>query len=215
MNDLVKRVTAAMGGIALISAGTFALMGIITAETQYPRRLHYSTFANAISNLGGWNPSDGQVAQPAADIFDWTMILAGITLVVGVLCVHATHRRKLVSIPFLLFAAGVIGVGVFPERPPYLDIHAFFSLATFVFGGLATVSSSLSTKGPLRYVGLVLGVTSLFFLVGGTILLEGTLGPGGVERWVVYPIVLWLVGYGGYLLSPGVIRRDAAPARAE
>jgi hypothetical protein len=24
---------------------------------------------------------------------------------------------------------------------------------------------------------------------------------GGVERWMVYPILLWLVGFGGYLTT--------------
>src|SRR5665647_1086728 len=28
------------------------------------------------------------------------------------------------------------------------------------------------------------------------------LGEGGIERWNAYPIVLWLVLYGGYLMQP-------------
>jgi len=27
------------------------------------------------------------------------------------------------------------------------------------------------------------------------------LGEGGIERWMVYPVVLWLVAFGGYLLA--------------
>ena len=27
------------------------------------------------------------------------------------------------------------------------------------------------------------------------------LGEGGLERWIVYPIVLWLVAFGSYLLA--------------
>jgi hypothetical protein len=27
------------------------------------------------------------------------------------------------------------------------------------------------------------------------------LGEGGIERWIVYPIVLWLVAFGSYLLA--------------
>jgi hypothetical protein len=26
---------------------------------------------------------------------------------------------------------------------------------------------------------------------------------GGVERWVAYPVVLWVIGMGGYLLGYG------------
>jgi len=34
------------------------------------------------------------------------------------------------------------------------------------------------------------------------------LGPGGIERWVVYPLILWLPAFGGYLLA------DSADATA-
>jgi hypothetical protein len=27
------------------------------------------------------------------------------------------------------------------------------------------------------------------------------IGDGGTERWVAYPVVLWLVGIGGYMLN--------------
>jgi hypothetical protein len=30
-----------------------------------------------------------------------------------------------------------------------------------------------------------------------------SIGIGGTERWQVYPIVLWLAVYGGYLLASG------------
>ena len=33
------------------------------------------------------------------------------------------------------------------------------------------------------------------------------LGEGGLERWIVYPIVLWLVAFGSYLMAA-----PAAPA---
>ena len=33
------------------------------------------------------------------------------------------------------------------------------------------------------------------------------LGEGGLERWIVYPVVLWLVAFGSYLMAA-----PAAPA---
>jgi len=32
------------------------------------------------------------------------------------------------------------------------------------------------------------------------------LGGGGVERWVAYPIVIWLIGFGEYL--PGLSSKE-------
>lgn len=38
------------------------------------------------------------------------------------------------------------------------------------------------------------------------------LGLGGIERWVVYPILLWMTGFGGYLLGASKeVREDATP----
>jgi hypothetical protein len=39
---------------------------------------------------------------------------------------------------------------------------------------------------------------------------------GGVERWMVYPVVLWLVGFGGFLTAsrPDEARWSSAPVTA-
>jgi hypothetical protein len=38
------------------------------------------------------------------------------------------------------------------------------------------------------------------------------LGPGGMERMVVYPVLLWSIGFGGYLMAIG---RYVGPIVAE
>jgi hypothetical protein len=38
------------------------------------------------------------------------------------------------------------------------------------------------------------------------------LGEGGLERWIVYPVVLWLVAFGRYLMAGAAA---PAPERAE
>ena len=75
-------------------AGVVILLGIITAETQYPKSPGYNTFSNDISDLGGTAPPHSFITQPAAQIFDWTMIVAGIMLIVGAFLVHEVHRRR-------------------------------------------------------------------------------------------------------------------------
>ncbi|HWC69718.1 MAG TPA: DUF998 domain-containing protein, partial [Actinomycetota bacterium] len=40
--------------------------------------------------------------------------------------------------------------------------------------------------------------------------LGAALGIGGIERWIVYPVILWMVAFGGYLLAG---RTAPAPAR--
>ena len=185
-----------IGALLTLTAGVLILMGIITAETQYPPG--YSTAENEISDLGATRPPHSIIHQPSARIFDGTMIVTGAMLIAGAACLHAAHRRKLVTVPQLLMGVGVLGVGVFPgNHHPW---HLICALTAFLFGGLAATFSYSVTGRPFRYVALVLGLTSLFFLFFGAAL-EGTLGAGGRERWLAYPVVLWMVGYGGYILG--------------
>ena len=92
---------------------------------------------------------------------------------------------------------GVLGVGLFPDN--HHTIHEASSLTAFFFGGLATTLSFRASHNPFRTLAFLLGLTSLFFLFAGHWILRGTLGPGGIERWVAYPIVVWMVGYGAYV----------------
>ena len=199
-----------VGGSMISLAGVVILLGIITAETQYPKSPGYNTFSNDISDLGGTVPPHSFITQPAAQIFDWTMIVAGIMLIVGAFLVHEVHRRRLLTIPSVLLGIGVLGVGVFPGN--VATIHPLFALCAFFFGGIAAVCSGVVVgKSMFRYIAPVLGGTSLFFLLVGPSTLNGTLGTGGVERWIAYPVVMWMVLYGGYVLGIGQGRFTPSP----
>jgi hypothetical protein len=69
---------------------------------------------------------------------------------------------------------------------------------------------------PLRYISVVLGTISLTSTVLGLFLLKwgpvAELGKGGIERWLVYPVVLWLTVFGGYFMGSRTIK---APSEAE
>jgi hypothetical protein len=41
------------------------------------------------------------------------------------------------------------------------------------------------------------------------------LGIGGVERWIVYPVVLWITAFGGYLSGRADGRSDNAATSGE
>lgn len=43
------------------------------------------------------------------------------------------------------------------------------------------------------------GITLVFLFFASHFI--PTLGSGGTERWVVYPILLWVIGFGAYLLG--------------
>jgi uncharacterized membrane protein len=81
---------------------------------------------------------------------------------------------------------------------------------------VAAILSYKASDSPLRYIVVALGATALLMLVLGILGapqpdgmgLFGDAGPiaalgsGGMERWVAYPVVLWLSAFGGYLMGP-------------
>lgn len=188
------------GGTLLVLAGSTILLGIITAEALYPGV--YRTDENTISDLGGTRPPASVVLQPSAGIFDTTMVVTGLAILVAAYLVHRALRRPVATIPTGLLGLGVLGVGVFPGNT---GPHPIFALLAFVAGGIAAVASARLVEPPLRYVFTGFGLVALTALATGLFLLGwdpvAQLGEGGVERWVAYPIVLWLVGFGSHVMT--------------
>ena len=65
-------------------------------------------------------------------------------------------------------------------------------------------------RSPFRYISVVLGLVALAGLVlvilyGDANPIFSAIGNGGAERWIVYPSVLWVIGFGGYLMGPPAI----------
>lgn len=199
MNNTRSTVAA---GLLLALAGSLILMGIITGEALYPDA--YGTHANTISDLGGTRPPESIVRQPSAAIFDTTMIVTGLLVATAAYLIQRELRRPVLAVPTGLLGVGILGVGLFPG---HTEPHPLFALLTFVAGGVAAVLSYRVVTTPLRYLCLGFGVVALTALAAGLFLLDwgpvAELGEGGIERWVAYPQVLWLVAIGSHLVSSG------------
>lgn len=192
----------AVAGIGSATAALVLLMGIVTAEVEYPVARHYSS-RQEISDLGATRPPHAVVTQPSATIFDLTMLVAGVLLLVVAWGLWRTYRHR----P-LLFVSAAFGlctglVGVFPGNT---SPHPWIALGAFVTSSATALVASRVLPGPFRWVSLAVGVLAAAALVVG---LSGSsspvareLGLGGVERWIVYPLVLWLAALGGHLLAP-------------
>jgi peptidoglycan/LPS O-acetylase OafA/YrhL len=119
--------------------------------------------------------------------------------------IHRTLGGKLA--PGLLFVVGLgaMGAAIFPG---YADIaHGIFAMVTFFSGGAAAVAFyRILQSGVMKYLSLasgtlVLGVLISLVVVAGSDPFTTTLGVGGVERLVVYPVVLWIIALCGHLTS--------------
>lgn len=189
-----------VAGAFLFAAGIVALMGIITAETLYP---DYSTSDNMISDLGASEPPNSVIEQPSSNIFSGSMMAAGLLVLASIYNVHKMFKNKLFTVPLCLFGVGVLGVGVF--NGSWGGIHAMFALTTFIAGAVAAIMSIKVLLPPMRYFSVVLGLVSLstlllYFFLGDSSPLAA-MGEGGVERWVAYPILVWIMALGGYLMG--------------
>ena len=205
MSGFSTRKTTTAGGL-LAASGVVILMGIITAEALYPAV--YTTFGNEISDLGSTRPPDPVILQPSATIFDTLMVVTGALVLIASWLLRVSRSeslgRPLLVVPTALLGLGLLGVGVFPGNVG--AIHPWFALLAFVCGGVAAVAGGAVSTGPARWfcvtLGLICLVTLTYVLLAGLDApLVQSLGDGGAERWVAYPVVLWLVLFGGVLLG--------------
>jgi hypothetical membrane protein len=198
---------AEIAGALLVVAGSIALMGIISAETFYPG---YSTARNAISDLGASEPPNSVILQPSATIFNLTMLATGLLVAAAAVLLHRAGFARTATIPLSLFGLGAFLVGIFPGN--WGTVHALAALLTFVAGGVAAVAAVTVVRGPFRIITPMLGAISLLTLLSYFLLGDASpmtaFGPGGLERWIAYPVLLFVLAFGGYLM--GDARRSPA-----
>lgn len=186
---------SAAGASIFIGAVQF-VMGMLLAEFLYPG---YSASDNYISDLGATCRDTCIIQQPSASIFNASVVLLGMLLLIGSYFLWNEFHNFLFTVLFALAGAGAVGVGVFPETAGV--VHELASLAAFLFGGLSAIFAFKLVKAPFTYFSLLLGITSLTALVLFISEIYLGLGPGGMERMIAYPVLLWATGFGGNLMS--------------
>jgi len=189
--DLLKT-----AGSLLFVGGAEFLVAMIVAESLFPG---YSVSGNHISDLGAdCSGTVCAIRQPSADIFDVSVFLLGLAGFVGGYLVFRSRHRT-VGVLAVMAGLGAMGVGVFPETTG--SLHLIVSFVAFFFTGLAAIASYRLFTPPMSYLSVALGV---FVLVALALYGSGTylgLGPGGMERMIAYPAVIWVVGAGANMMG--------------
>jgi len=192
------------GALMFIGAAQF-LVGMLLAESLYPG---YSISGNYISDLGaycnGVFPNAGVcvIYQPTSNIFNTSVFLLGVLLVIAAYVFWRPLGMRVFSVLVLLTGIGAMGVGVFPETNPIA--HEITSDVAFIFAGLSAIWGYRLTRAPMSYFSAILGVVNLVAIVLFTANVLLGLGVGGMERMIVYPVVVWAIGIGGYFLNSGM-----------
>jgi hypothetical membrane protein len=188
-----------LAGLAFLTLGAGFMTLIMLAAAMVPG---YDLNAAAISDLG--------VFTETALLFNGGLVAVGLLNVAGGYLFYRTHGKRWLLGVFTVAGIGAMGAGVFP-----LDtggLHGLFALLAFVFFNAEAVGTATELDGPMRGLSMLAGLVGLAFVVvmaigdGGNTAVFGPIGHGGTERMIVYPPMLWLVAFGGYLLA----RREAS-----
>lgn len=183
-----------LAGICFVALAAQFMTVIMLAAAMVPG---YDFRGAAISDLG--------VFSETAMLFNVSLILVGVLNLAGGYFFYRTHGKRWLLAIFTLAGIGALGAGLFP-----LDtggLHGLAALLAFVFFNVQAIGSATRLGGVMRALAVLAGAIGLVFVVlmalgdAGNAAAFGPIGHGGTERMIVYPVMLWLVAFGGYLLG--------------
>jgi hypothetical membrane protein len=200
--DAAEATDVRLPGVLFFLLGVTFLAGTMLAASIAPV---YDFHGAAISDLG--------VIDETALLFNTLLVVLGVLNIAGGYLLYRAYRRTWLLAAYIIAGIGAIGAGLFP-----LDtggLHSLFALLAFVFFNLEGLGTAAILTGPMRIIGLLAGTIGLVYAVlmvigdAGNTSVFGPIGHGGSERMIAYPVMLWLLAFGGYLMAKG------APGDAE
>ncbi len=177
-------------GTGFLISGMLAMLVTTAFQAVYPA---FSTRTDAISFLGG-------VGEPTAIFWNATIVVVGLLWILSSYILFKGSGKKVSSIVFYLAGAGFILVGISPWDL-YPLTHSIGAHLVAIFGALGSLLAFRFTGSNFSKFSLAAGTISLLALFGGYLGLGILFGSGGDERLIFYPILLWEIGFGGYLLG--------------
>ena len=199
----MTRPNGRIAGVLFFVASAQFILGLVVAEALYSG---YSVADNYISDLG---------VGPSSMAFNSSAFLFGVLSLIGAYFLPRTVDFRSLTVLLILMAIGAMGVGIFTSA--FTTIHGVMSLMAFGFGGLSAMASFKVSKPPLSAISVILGAMTLgaLALFAGGLVTTGSLtsskppasefflgiGPGGMERMIVYPALIWLTLFSGHLVT--------------
>jgi hypothetical membrane protein len=183
-----------LAGVLFFTSSAWFMTSLMIAEAIAPG---YSMNTNSISDLG--------IIDQSSLLFNASIFVVGIMNIVGGYLYYQSHQRRLVLVMFAIAGIGAMGVGMFTLNTP--GFHGIFALIAFLFFNLQAIAVAGMLGWPLKPISMILGLIGLIYVVvmflsdSGIVDLFGPLGHGGTERMIVYPSIIWLTLFGGYLMA--------------
>lgn len=188
MEKVSSKKSLNVAGILLFISSVQFVLVMIIAEALY--RPTYSIATNYISDLG---------VGITGSLFDTSISILGLAVIASAYFIYRGFKVKAFPVLVALTGLGALLVGIFNEN--FGPIHGYVSDFTFILGPLAAIYAFRYETSPFKFVSVGLGVFSYFaifeFMIGGS----PAIGVGGWERMIVYPFLLWGIGYGAFLMG--------------
>ena len=192
----MKYADSKVAGTLVFVASAQFIVALVVAEAFYPG---YSVAQNYISDLGATCRATCTLVQPTSTIFNSSVTLLGLLTLVSSYFMQRGFRSRVFTFLVFMIGIGATGVGVFPETAGV--IHDVVSLIAFVFAGLSAFASYGLQRAPSSYLSVLLGLITLSALALYVSNIFLGLGPGGMERMIVYPALIWALGFGACLMA--------------
>ena len=183
-----------LAGVALFALAAQFMTVIMLGASVAPG---YDVRGAAISDLG--------VAPETRLLVNASLVLVGVLNLVGGWLCYRWHRRIGLLALFVVAGVGAIGAGLFP-----LDsggLHGLFALTAFLAFNIEAIAVAPVVHGPMRALSVLAGAIGFVFVVlmvigdAGNTAAFGPIGHGGTERMIVYPAMLWMLAFGGWLMA--------------
>jgi hypothetical membrane protein len=181
-------------GILLFLLSAQFMSVIMLAASMAP---NYALSEGAISDLG--------VIRETALLFNLSLVGVGLLNLAAGYLFYRSHGRRWILAVFVLAGVGATGAGLMPLNTS--ELHSLFALFAFLFFNVEALACSVVLTGPMRPISALAGAVGLAFVVlmvigdAGNPAVFGAIGHGGAERMIVYPPMLWMLAFGGYLMA--------------
>lgn len=193
MNYNDKRIAGLLFSIGVVQY----VLAIVISESIYP---DYSVGQQMVSELGDWS-----LAGNNAAILNTSIILWGTFVIAGAYYIQRIFKNRLFSSLLVIHGIGSALAGVVALNTSF-EVHGMFGLISFISIVACAIMSYKFLKSPLSYISVILGAMTLlaiilFILGQGSSGFYLGIGLGGMERFIIYPMMLWLLGFGAHLIG--------------
>lgn len=184
-------------GLLFVIGVTEYILAIIISEAIHPG---YSVGQQYLSDLGDWS-----LVGNSALIFNTSVILYGLFVIAGAYFIWRGFRNVLFGSLLAINGVGSVVIGMVAQNISP-TVHSDFALVAFITAASSAVVSHKFMKSPLSQTSVILGAVSflaiVLFVLGhrSSVAFMG-IGVGGMERFIIYPTLLWMLGFGAYLIG--------------